>query len=272
MPSPAVLATVSAQMGRALTFDAPVSGGCIHESFSARAGSEKVFIKTGESSRLALFEAEADGLAALSAAGTHRIPAVLALGAMENKVEDKAVGSAFLVLEWLELAPIVSRPDAIACGQALAALHRIQGESFGWHRDNIIGATPQSNAPTDSWAQFFAQRRLKPQLDLARQNGFPKDLMADGERLLELVPALLLEHRPVPSLLHGDLWSGNAALAQGKPALFDPAVYFGDRRRMWPCANFSAASRNPSMPPIGKPGRCRPVSSRARPCTTCTTS
>lgn len=220
-PSSPLLEAISARLGRALTFDAAASGGCIHQSFSARAGGDKVFIKTGDASRLALFEAEADGLAALTAAGTHRIPQVLALS--------EAEGSAFLALEWLELAPIASRQEAIAAGQALAQLHRRQGKEFGWHRDNIIGATPQSNAPTGSWAQFFAQRRLKPQLDLARKNGFPKDLIADGERLVELVPALLLEHRPVPSLVHGDLWSGNAAFVQGIPALFDPAVYFGDR-------------------------------------------
>jgi len=221
MPSPPVLAAISAHLGRTLSFDGAASAGCIAETFAARAGAERVFIKTGEASRRNMFEAEADGLSALAQAGTHRIPAVLALGETE--------GSAFLVLEWLELAPISQRADAIAAGQALAALHRLQGERYGWHRDNIIGATPQDNTPSDAWPQFFARRRLKPQMDLARQNGHPKELIADGERLVELVPALLMDHRPAPSLVHGDLWSGNAAMVQGRPALFDPAVYYGDR-------------------------------------------
>jgi fructosamine-3-kinase len=217
----ALLDTLSAHLGRALTLDGAASGGCISESFAARAGSERVFVKVGEASRLTLFEAEADGLAALTQAGTHRIPAVLAVGETE--------GSAFLVLEWLDLAPISQRADAIAAGQALAALHRQQGQNYGWHRDNFIGATPQANTPSESWAQFFARQRIRPQVDLARQNGFPKELIADGERLVELVPALLMDHRPLPSLVHGDLWSGNAAIAQGRPALFDPAVHYGDR-------------------------------------------
>ncbi|MDD5296738.1 MAG: fructosamine kinase family protein [Rhodocyclaceae bacterium] len=220
-PSPSLLEAISARLGYPLGFEGTASGGCISEVFSARAGSERVFVKSGPADRLAMFEAEADGLAALAEAGTHRIPAVLALGATE--------GGAFLVLEWLELRPISDRAEAIAAGQALAHLHRHTGKHFGWQRDNFIGATAQGNEPSESWAQFFARRRLKPQVDLARRNGHPKELIADGERLVELVPALLLEHRPEPSLVHGDLWSGNAAMAQGRPALFDPAVHYGDR-------------------------------------------
>lgn len=216
-----LLETIASRLGHPLEFAAAASGGCISESFAARAGSERVFVKTGDPAREAMFEAEANGLAALAQAGTHRIPAVLAVGVSE--------GSAFLVLEWLDLAPISQRSDAIAAGQALAALHRQTGKHYGWHRNNLIGATPQDNTPSDSWAQFFARRRLKPQLDLARQNGYPRELISDGERLVELVPALLMDHQPAPSLVHGDLWSGNAALVQGRPALFDPAVHYGDR-------------------------------------------
>ena len=216
-----LLEAIGAQLGRSLAFEAGTSGGCISASFTALAGEDKVFIKTGDATRLAMFEAEADGLAALSRAGTHRVPAVLATGVAE--------GSAYLVLEWLDLKPMETREDAEAAGHALAELHRNTGERYGWTRDNFIGSTPQANPESDSWPFFFARQRLRPQLALARQNDYPRELRVDGERLAEAVPALLFEYRPTPCLLHGDLWHGNAAMADGRPALFDPAVYYGDR-------------------------------------------
>ncbi len=219
--SAAFLDAIGAQLGQALTFEAQASGGCISSSFTARVFSERVFIKTGDASRLGMFAAEADGLKALTRAGTHRVPAVLATGATED--------GAYLALEWLDLKPLETREDAEAAGHALAALHHQTGEQHGWQRDNFIGSTPQANPASDSWPFFFARQRLKPQLALARLNGYPRELLVDGERLAEAVPALLFDYRPTPSLLHGDLWHGNAAMADGRPALFDPAVYYGDR-------------------------------------------
>jgi len=104
----------------------------------------------------------------------------------------------------------------------LAAAHRKAGPRFGWPRDNYIGATPQENAPCAGWAEFWRHRRLEPQLALANRNGYR----------VEAPPVwrLLEGHEPVASLLHGDLWSGNAGfLADGAPVVFDPAVYYGDR-------------------------------------------
>ena len=216
-----LLETLGARLGRPLNFDSAAAGGCISASFTARAGSEKVFIKTGDATRLAMFEAEADGLKALALAGTHRVPAVLSTG--------EAEGSAYLALEWLDLTPMASKEDAVAAGHALAELHRHTGNRYGWQRDNFIGATPQANPESDSWPFFFARQRLLPQLALATQNGNPKELIRDGERLADAVPALLFDYRPAPSLLHGDLWHGNTAMVDGRPALFDPAVYHGDR-------------------------------------------
>jgi fructosamine-3-kinase len=108
--------------------------------------------------------------------------------------------------------------------------HRITGPQFGWQRDNFIGSTPQCNAAAPTWPFFFARRRLLPQLELAKRHGHHGQLIASGERLAEQLPALFVDHQPQPSLLHGDLWSGNAATDEaGTLALFDPAVYFGDR-------------------------------------------
>jgi fructosamine-3-kinase len=135
--------------------------------------------------------------------------------------------AAFLVLEHLDLR---GNGDYAALGRSLAAVHSIRGEFFGWLRDNYIGRTPQLNRCSPSWSDFWREARLGPQLSLARENGLGKSLLRKGEQLAEAIPVLLSQHAPAASLLHGDLWSGNAGfLADGTPVLFDPAVYWGDR-------------------------------------------
>ncbi|MFA7388288.1 MAG: fructosamine kinase family protein, partial [Thiohalobacteraceae bacterium] len=112
----------------------------------------------------------------------------------------------------------------------LAAMHRTTRTQFGWYRDNTIGSTPQINTPDSDWISFWRDRRLGFQLDLAARNGWGGELQRLGERLLVSVGALFQDYRPRPSLLHGDLWSGNHGyLADGCPVIFDPALYYGDR-------------------------------------------
>jgi fructosamine-3-kinase len=188
----------------------PVSGGCIHKCYRATIDGRARFIKVNDARFAEAFAAEADGLAALRSAGV-RAPQPLRHGA--------EAGASFLVLEFLELR---ARGDWAALGRMLAHGHRQTGPRFGWARDNFIGATPQQNGWRDDWRSFFAGRRLEPQLALARGKGFEIGI----GRALDALEG----HRPAPSLLHGDLWSGNAAfLADGAPVLFDPAVYYGDR-------------------------------------------
>ena len=196
----------------------PVAGGCIHRCFILEGGGRRYFAKTNDRSALDSFAAEADGLAALAAAGA-RVPAPLCRGQADEH--------AFLVLEHLELR---GNGDYAALGRSLAAVHSVHGEAFGWHRDNYIGRTTQLNRRSPSWSDFWREARLEPQLELARKNSLGRDLVGKGERLAEALPRLLSQHAPAASLLHGDLWSGNAGfLADGAPVLFDPAVYWGDR-------------------------------------------
>lgn len=124
-------------------------------------------------------------------------------------------GPDFILLEQLDLK---RNGDWAALARMLATLHRQTGPRFGWHRDNNIGATPQTNTWCDDWAEFWQERRMRPQLELARKNGFQ---LPD--------PPRLEGHHPPPSLLHGDLWRGNASFIDEGPVIFDPAVYYGDR-------------------------------------------
>ncbi len=207
----------------------PVGGGCIHEAWRLDDGQRSFFVKTVPTNAAAPFDAEADGLAALTATGAIRAPKVGARGT--------AAGQSFLVLEYLALCGL-DRAGGARLGAALAELHRHTGQeesaAYGWPRDNFIGGTPQSNQSHRTWAGFYAAERLQPQLALASENGMERALRDQGERLAERLSSFFLDYRPKPSLLHGDLWSGNAAqLANGEeagtPIIFDPAVYRGDR-------------------------------------------
>jgi fructosamine-3-kinase len=181
-------------------------------------GGRRYFVKTNERSQRHTFAAEADGLAALASSGA-RVPVPVCSGETDDE--------AFLVLEHLDLR---KDGDYAALGRALGRVHALRGEFFGWPRDNYIGTTPQRNARSSSWSDFWREARLSPQLELARRNRLDAALLAKGQHVLEAVPALLAGHVPEASLLHGDLWGGNAGfLPGGEPVLFDPAVYFGDR-------------------------------------------
>jgi fructosamine-3-kinase len=198
-----------------------VGGGSINRSFRWNSVAGPLFVKVAPRGVLADFEAEAAGLTELGRAHALRVPRVRACGG--------AGDAAFLALEWL----VSAAADALSerhLGEGLAALHRVTAPRFGWSRDNTIGRTPQRNSWADDWAEFFRERRLRPQLQLAARNGHGEHLSARGERLMEQLPVLLAGHRPAASLLHGDLWGGNwLATTNGEPVVFDPAVYHGDR-------------------------------------------
>ncbi len=198
-----------------------VSTGGDQRCYRWRCGAGWLFVKTvpvPSGDRLA---GEAAGLSTLATAGALRVPRVLAQGI--------AATEAFLALEWIDAAAASSDSER-RLGEGLAALHRVTADRFGWNHDNHIGPTPQANGWLENWTTFWRQRRLQPQLERAMHGGHDRLLGAPGERLLEALDALLGDHRPQPSLLHGDLWGGNwCATADGEPVIFDPAVYYGDR-------------------------------------------
>lgn len=198
-----------------------VGGGSINQAYAItdETGQRSYFVKLNQASQVAMFEAEALGLKQIFATQTIRVPQPICWGTVDR--------SAFIVMEWLDLG-YGDHQAWEAMGRNLAAMHRVTSEQgFGWQQNNTIGSTPQINTWTETWVEFFVEHRLGYQFHLARQRGgqFPQQ-----EQLLAAVPRLLAGHNPIPSLVHGDLWTGNAAVTQqGDPVILDPAVYFGDR-------------------------------------------
>ena len=230
MLSPAVAReleqALGARYGAVSVLDAaPVGGGCISTTLRVRLqGAPAVFLKLAaeEPPGPALLKAEAAALDALGAVGEVRVPAVLALG------------SGWLALEWLEPGP-ASGQAWERLGAGLARLHRRGGAAaaaWGWTSDNFIGSLPQANAPGADWPAFWRERRLEPQLALARRAGLIGNAeVAAFEPLFRRLPELLRTGQEEgPSLVHGDLWSGNVLMkADGEPAIVDPAAYYGHR-------------------------------------------
>jgi protein-ribulosamine 3-kinase len=196
----------------------PVGGGCINRAVVLRDGARAYFVKLNSPERLAMFEAEAEGLAALRDAAAIRVPEPVCTGLTGAR--------SYIAIEYVDLA---GRLDGAEAGRRLARLHRQTATAYGWHRDNTIGSTPQRNDRTADWADFWRTYRLGFQLELAARNGHGRALIDSGERLMSGLDSLI-GHRPTASLLHGDLWGGNiGATRAGEPVIFDPAVYFGDR-------------------------------------------
>ncbi|MBW4559739.1 MAG: fructosamine kinase family protein [Mojavia pulchra JT2-VF2] len=196
-----------------------VSGGCINQGYAVSDNQCTYFVKLNQASQVAMFEAEALGLEEMLTTASIRVPKPLCWGTAGN--------SSYIVLEWLEMGGGNSKSwEEMGC--KLAAMHQAtSAQGFGWKINNTIGSTPQINTWTANWVEFYVKHRLGYQFQLARRRGstFPKQ-----DKLLAAIPELLADHQVQPSLVHGDLWGGNAGCTvSGEPVIFDPATYFGDR-------------------------------------------
>lgn len=193
------------------------SGGCINQTTKISDGHRDFFVKINDSHRLDMFVAEAIALTQMYGTNTIRVPKPICWGITGDV--------AYLVMENLELG---GRQDWDAMGRNLAAMHRITSDrGFGWERDNTIGATPQINHWTNNWIDFWIEYRLAFQIRLAKRQGWRCDI--SEEKIYKLIPSFFRDYEPIPAMVHGDLWGGNAAFMNGEPVIFDPALYFGDR-------------------------------------------
>ena len=193
----------------------PVGGGCINNGSRVVTSTGKsFFLKQNTASPVDMFLREYEGLTALRVENGPRLPKPLIYGLN------------FLLLE--DLAPAHLAADYWqSFGQQLASLHSNRNSQFGFDNDNFIGSTGQDNTWNDDGFVFFGQNRLGKQAELGLNNGYlstqdVKKVEGLSSNLMQLIP-----EQPA-SLLHGDLWSGNAISdSDGSPALIDPAVYFG---------------------------------------------
>ncbi len=195
-----------------------VGGGCINSATTLQDDNHRYFVKLNDASCLSMFEAESEGLKAITQTHSVRVPRPVCSGTVGD--------TAYLVLEHL----VLEGTDAHSLeqlGQELAQMHHATQKQFGWRLDNTIGSTPQINTPCEDWVEFWRKHRLGFQLELARQNG--RNLMKKGEQLMANLGDFFRAYRPAPSLLHGDLWGGNVGANGQRPVIFDPAVYYGDR-------------------------------------------
>jgi len=208
--------------GRVQILDAySVSGGSINDCFQVKTNNGSFFLKVNSAITYpAMFETELKGLELLRAATELTVPKPLFFGELGK--------DAYLVMEHLETGPR-STEFWQNFGRSLAQLHRNTQDNFGLDHNNYIGSIPQSNNPHSSWAEFFIQERLEVQLKRAcDRDKIGADVLLRMEKLFHRLDGLF--PKEPPSLLHGDLWSGNFfSGADGKACIFDPAVYYGHR-------------------------------------------
>jgi protein-ribulosamine 3-kinase len=197
-----------------------LGGGSINEAYSFEFGGVPYFIKENSKTKFPLmFQRESQGLKELQKCKLLVIPEVV----LEAEIGD----SQYLILEYLQR---VSDTGLFyeQLGSFLAALHRVSSDTFGFGSDNYIGSLPQKNDKTKGWQEFFYLMRLEPLVkECYDEKLFGKPVLNSFEKLHELLSSIFPNEKP--SLIHGDLWSGNKMNTTKGPSVFDPAVYYGHR-------------------------------------------
>ncbi|GGD24075.1 fructosamine kinase family protein [Hyunsoonleella pacifica] len=196
-----------------------ISGGDISQAYKISTPQADYFLKVNNApDALTMFQTEAYGLQSIAKTNTIKTPKVIACDVFEN--------SAFLILEFIA-SKSPSTQDFKTLGAQLAQLHKCTSKYFGLDSDNFIGLLPQSNIQHKIWVDFYTYQRLQPQLELAKQKGLLQDSECPKPEHIKNKLKPLFEDI-TPSLLHGDLWSGNYLISKnGTPCLIDPAVYYG---------------------------------------------
>lgn len=200
-----------------------VGGGCINNAYKIDTNFGAFFLKWNALCASDMFEREAEGLEELARATDDNllVPDVICF-----KNVDKTPG--YLVLAYLYSRNSVKNFDEML-GRGLAHLHKYKNTHFGFSKNNYCGATPQCNKWNKSWTEFFRDLRIGFLLKLIeKEHGLSSAEKTAYEKLMDRIPTLLSSEAE-PSLIHGDLWSGNYMRAQNGPALIDPAAYYAER-------------------------------------------
>jgi fructosamine-3-kinase len=199
-----------------------IGGGCINNAMQLSTSAGNFFLKWNASAPKDLFEKEAAGLMELSQANSLLVvPKVIFC-----KKSDDFPG--LILMEFLLPAGHTLGFDE-QLGRGLAQLHRKSAKAFGFHHSNYCGTTVHENTWTESWPEFYARHRIGALVDqIQNSRGFSLDELKIYRKLIERIP-LLLPRETIPSLIHGDLWSGNYIYTANGAALIDPACYYADR-------------------------------------------
>jgi fructosamine-3-kinase len=209
-----------------------IGGGDINDAYRVVLSDGRVaFVKTRAGAAPGEYAAEAAGLRWLAEPGALRTPDVL------------DVADGYLALEWVQAGDLDPAGGEVL-GRGLASTHAAGAPRFGSFATPApsdesgegagdvgwLGSLAVSNRPTDTWAEFYAERRLRPLARLARDRGALGDRALTAlERACERIAELVGAPEP-PARLHGDLWSGNVlADAERQPWLIDPSAYGGHR-------------------------------------------
>ncbi len=200
-----------------------LSGGCISNAYKIKTGvGEIYFLKYNSSVNNNMFMKEAHGLQELNKAGVIKIPDVICYD------ED------YILLEQIE-AGIKQKNFSEDFGRKFALLHNFTSEFYGFYEDNYIGSNPQINISQGNekqdWTKFYFNKRILFQLYLAEETGNSTSELRKAIAVLEnKMDEIVVDNGENPSLLHGDLWSGNYLInKKGFACLIDPAVYYGNR-------------------------------------------
>ncbi len=197
-------------------------GGCINNSrIATLKDGREFFIKSspGGEHYPGMFVAEYNGLRLMAATNTVRVPGPVAYN--NHYIVLEVFTECAQSNEWLEML-----------GRQLAEMHLATRQSqFGFETDNYIGSTPQPNTWMDNWLAFWRDQRIGWQLELLSGKLAADDpIFSLGDRLLAKMDDFLGGVDETAVLLHGDLWSGNAAaIDSGFPIIYDPACYYGHR-------------------------------------------
>ncbi len=199
----------------------PIGGGCINDCFLITDGEISYFLKINNAHKYPkMFYKETKGLELLRQNSSLTVPQAI----IETQIEDYA----FLVLEYIK-SGVKKKTFWEHFGQNLAEQHKISNIEYGLDHDNYIGSLPQINTWNKSWADFFIINRIEYQVKIAYEN---KLLENNYIKTLDKIHKTIDNEFPKskPSVLHGDLWSGNFMVNEmGNPVLVDPAFYYGDR-------------------------------------------
>jgi fructosamine-3-kinase len=211
-----------------------VFGGDINQTYHLQTNIGSFFLKLNDGILKDMFQKEFEGLQLLHQTKTIKIPKPVLYGNFTNAVIPTKVGifsgkkQNFLITEFIERGN-VSKNFWPTFAQQLAALHKYSNDCFGFSTNNYIGSLHQQNHFCNTWSEFYATQRIMPLIQLAfSQNKCSKTDLVLTEQLCKRFRDLFPAEQP--SLVHGDLWSGNfMSNDTGKPVIYDPAVYFGNR-------------------------------------------